>query len=516
MNKKFNTTGPCLQERHYMLPPEQRLAEVRDLIDDHAFFVIHAPRQTGKTTLLRNLSRQLTEEGRYAAMTISLESLTLPDVDKMVPQLLDKLEYDARFQLPTELAPPSSDTFTSQASVSLRKYLSVWSSNIDRSLVLFFDEIDSLPGAVLLSLLRQLRDGYCSRPAPFPQSIALVGLKDVRDYKISLRQDAESLGTASPFNIKARSLTMRNFNQEEVHALLAQHTQATGQAFTPEAATEIFRLTQGQPWLTNALAAQLVTDYDALVKDRSCPVTKEIVGKAREILIERRDTHLDSLTDKLREKRVRAVIEPIMVGKAEFDQAFNDDFVYAKNLGLVSDARGRLEIANPIYQEIIPRVLTYPVQMAIPDEPAWFVAEDGTLDIMKLIKGFIRFWQRNGEVLLRGMPYHEAAPHLVFMAYLQRVINSGGSIEREFAIGTGRADLVIDFKGRQDIIELKLLRGSYTRPEGVEQVARYATRLYRDRGYLIIFDPTAERPWEERGRVETELCDGVTVIVLEA
>ncbi|CAK8725453.1 ATPase AAA-type core domain-containing protein [Candidatus Electrothrix laxa] len=516
MTKKFNTTGPCLQERHYMLPPEQRLAEVRDLIDDQAFFVIHAPRQTGKTTLLRNLSRQLTQEGRYAAMTISLESLTLPDIDKMVPQLLDKLEYDSRFQLPPELGPPSPDAFTSKSSVSLTQYLSDWSSNIDRPLVIFFDEIDSLPGVVLLSLLRQLRDGYCCRPAPFPQSIALVGLKDIRDYKISIRQDAESLGTASPFNIKARSLLMRNFSKDEVQALLDQHTQETGQPFTAEAAAEIFRLTQGQPWLTNALAAQLVTDYDALVKDRSCPVTKETVSKTREILIERRDTHLDSLTDKLREKRVRAVIEPIMVGKGDFDQAFNDDFLYAKNLGLVSDARGRIEIANPIYQEIIPRILTYPIQMAIPDEPAWFVAKDGTLDIMQLIDGFIRFWRRNGEVLLRGMPYHEAAPHLVFMAYLQRIINSGGSIEREFAIGTGRADLVIDFKNRQDVIELKLLRGSYTRPEGVEQVARYATRLCRDRGYLVIFDPSDKRPWEERGQLATEICKGIEVIVLEA
>ncbi|WP_339136611.1 MAG: AAA-like domain-containing protein [Candidatus Electrothrix sp. GW3-4] len=478
--------------------------------------MIHAPRQTGKTTLLRNLSRKLTQEGRYAALTCSLENFTQPDPERMLPRILAQLEYDAQRQLPKELNPPAQEAYTAVPDLALQQYLSDWAEQITCPLVIFFDEIDSLPGAVLLSLLRQLRNGYCSRPAPFPLSIALVGLKDVRDYKISLRQDAESLGTASPFNIKARSLTMRNFNQEEVQALLEQYTQATGQPFTTEAAAEIFRLTQGQPWLTNALAAQLVTDYDALIKDRSCPITKEAVNKAREILIERRDTHLDSLTDKLREKRVRAVIEPIMVGKAEFDQAFDNDFVYAKNLGLVSDARGRLEIANPIYQEIIPRVLTYPVQMAIPDEPAWFVTEDGTLDIMKLIKGFIRFWQRNGEVLLRGMPYHEAAPHLVFMAYLQRVINSGGSIEREFAIGTGRADLVIDFKGRQDIIELKLLRGSYTRTEGVEQVARYATWLCRDRGYLVIFDPTEERPWEERGRVETKSCKGVKVIVLEA
>ncbi|MCI5224323.1 MAG: ATP-binding protein, partial [Candidatus Electrothrix sp. AR4] len=226
MTKKFNTTGPCLQERHYMLPPEQRLSQVRDLIDDHSFFVIHAPRQTGKTTLLRNLSRQLTEEGDYAALTVSLESFTQPDVDRMLPRILAKLEYDSRFQLPPELSPPASEAFVAQPDVALTKYLSAWSSTINRPLILFFDEIDSLPGSVLLSILRQLRDGYSSRPAPFPQSIALVGLKDVRDYKIKIREDAESLGTASPFNIKARSLTMRNFTENEVLALLDQHTRA--------------------------------------------------------------------------------------------------------------------------------------------------------------------------------------------------------------------------------------------------------------------------------------------------
>lgn len=498
-----------------MIAPEQRLAQVRDLIDDEAFFVIHAPRQTGKTTLLRNLSRRLTREGKYAAMTISLESFTEADLAAMMPQILLKLEYDSGFQLPQNLRPPSREAFIRDPNVALGNYLSTWSKEIDRPVVLFLDEIDALPGIVLISVLRQLRDGYTSRPAPFPQSVALVGLKDVRDYRINVRNDSESLGTASPFNIKARSLTMRNFTEDEVFVLLDQHTTETGQKFEEKARVEIYRLTRGQPWLTNALAAQLVTDYDAIVKDRSLSVTKKDVIKAREILIDRRDTHLDSLVDKLRQERVQAVIEPIMVGKSEFDSSsFDDDFVYVKNLGLVSDVRGKIEIANPIYQEIIPRVLAYRVQIAIPDEPAWFVAGDGTLDMMKLIDGFIRFWRRNGEILLKGMPYHEAAPHLVFMAYLQRIINSGGYIEREFAIGTGRADLVVDFQGRQDVIELKLQRGSYTLPEGVEQVAGYAARLGRDCGYLVIFDKAVDIPWEDRGQVEERTHDGIRVVIL--
>jgi hypothetical protein len=515
-HKKFNTTGPCLEERHYMLPPEQRLSEVRDLIDDHAFFVIHAPRQTGKTTLLRNLSRRLTQEGRYVALTASLESCIEPDVPQMLRQILTQIMHDAKFQLPANLRPPNRENYLAEPGVALQQYLSDWSAQLEIPLVIFFDEIDSMPGPVLLSVLRQLRNGYSSRPAPFPQSVALVGLKDVRDYKIKIRKDSESLGTASPFNIKARSLTMRNFTEQEVLNLLGQHTQATGQKFETEAGAEIFRLTQGQPWLTNALAAQLVTDYDALVKDRSCPVRKQDVIRAREILIERRDTHLDSLVDKLHDPRVRSVIEPIMTGGISVDATYNDDFAYVRDLGLVEVAGGVRRIANPIYQEIIPRVLTHQIQTAVPDKPAWFVAEDGCLDMMRLIEGFIRFWRRHGEVLLRGMPYHEAAPHLVFMAYLQRIVNSGGYIEREFAVGTGRADLVVDFQDRRDIIELKLLRGSYTRPEGVEQVARYAVRLSRDCGYLVIFDPSADTPWEERGRVESEHCQGVEVVVLEA
>ena len=114
------------------------------------------------------------------------------------------------------------------------------------------------------------------------------------------------------------------------------------------------------------------------------------------------------------------------------------------------------------------------------------------------------------------MPYHEAAPHLVFMAYLQRIINGGGRIEREFALGTGRADLFVAFGGREDVLELKLLRGSYTLPEGLAQVVRYAQRLGRDRGYLVLFDRGATSPWEERGEVEEVPHEGVTVVVVRA
>ncbi len=516
MKKFFNIAGPCLPEKHYMIPPDRRLGQIRELIDKEAFFIIHAPRQTGKTTLIRSLSRKLTAEGKYAAVTASLESFTRPSVKEMIPQMLKRLEEETKIQLPEDCLPPSRDSFAGDPDIALRSFFSAWAAGIPRPLVLLLDEADALPGEVLISVLRQLRDGYTSRPAPFPQSLCLVGMRDVRDYRIKVRDDSNSLGTSSPFNIKDESLTLRCFTAEEVSELLEQHTEETGQIFEKDAQAEIFHLTQGQPWLVNALANQLTTHYAALVKDRTQPVTREHVLQAKEILIERRDTHLDSLVDKLRDKRVKSVIEPILIGETAGGEVYDDAFSYTLDLGLVAVRDGKRQIANPIYAEIIPRVLTYMLQTSIDEEPAWYVAKDGTLDMKKLINGFIEFWRRHGEVLLKGMKFQEAAPHLVFMAFLQRIVNAGGVIEREFALGTMRADLFLKYGAREDVIEIKLQRTSYTLPDGLKQVSKYAKKLGRDTGYLVIFDPGSELEWEKRGEVEEIEHDGVRVILLRA
>ncbi|MBT8420754.1 MAG: ATP-binding protein, partial [Gammaproteobacteria bacterium] len=496
---------------------EERLPQVRDLIEDGSFFVVHAPRQVGKTTLMRNLSRQLTAEGKYAALTTSLESFMEGGAETVMPQLLKNLSWESEYFLPAECQPPPVAEFTENPLIALKSYLSAWSAAIDRPLVLFLDEADSVTGSVLLSLLRQLRDGYTARPRPFPQSVALIGLKDVRDYKIQIRPETETLGTASPFNIKVESLTMGYFSPAEVTRLLHQHTQESGQLFKPNAIEEINRQTGGQPWLVNALAAQLTTHYNAIVKDRAVPVEQVHVLVAKERLIERRDTHLDSLVSHLHEKRIKRVIEPILTGDVPAgDTTYDEDFAYLKDLGLVTVEGGLRRIANPIYSEIISRVLIHFVQTSIPELPVECARKDGTLDMMGLIEGFLEFWRENGEILLRGMSYQEAAPHLVFMGYLQRVVN-GGRVDREFALGTRRADLVVHYgTAQKEVIELKLAQAPKAVARGTRQVSEYAKRLGLKKGYLILFDREAVTPWEERGEVEEVDVDGVTVVVVRA
>ncbi|MBM4319541.1 MAG: ATP-binding protein [Deltaproteobacteria bacterium] len=498
-----------------MIEPTGRLDDARRLIDQRSYFVVHAPRQTGKTTSLRALARVLVAEGRYAALHVSCEAGQPAGNDYAAAQraILDELRLQASLALPPELAPPPPGAAQVSELSLLRAMLAGWAAACPRPLVLFFDEIDSLAGRSMQAVLRQLRAGHPDRPQGFPWSVVLCGMRDVRDYKLLSGGREPHLGSASPFNILVESIRMPNFAAPEVAALYGQHTAETGQPFTQEAVDLAFQLTQGQPWLVNALAREVLEKMGVRPPET---IGAAHIEAAKDRMIQTRATHLDSLVARLGEPRVCRVIEPILIGGMTFDTTFDDDFSYVRDLGLVEQREGAVVIANPIYQEIIPRVLSSQVQAAISDRPAWFMAADGTLDMERLVQGFLTFWRRNGELLLKGMPYHEAAPHLVFMAYLQRVVNAGGRIQREFAVGTGRADLLVEYGGREDVFELKLWRGGYTLDEGLEQVARYAQRLGRDRGYLLLFDPAVATPWEERGRVEEMRQEGVTIVVVRA
>jgi len=516
----FNTAGPCDPAKHYMLPPERRLPSVRALIEQELYFVIHAPRQTGKTTCFEALAQTLTQEGRYTALHVTCEKgqPAGSDVERGVRAVLRDVEIKAA-RLPEEIQPDPLDRFEHvEAESRLGTYLAAWCRRSGRPVVLFFDEIDALFDDTLLSVLRQLRAGYSGRPDRFPQSVALIGLRDVRDYRVRLRKDAESLGTSSPFNIKVESLTLRNFTRDEVAELYEQHTADTGQAFAPGAKDLAYELTRGQPWLVNALARQAV---EVLVQDRRLPVEAAHIERAKEILIERRDTHLDSLIDRLREPRVRRILEPILTGELLPPDLLDDDVQFVKDLGLVASGPTGLEIANPIYREVIPRALTWVMQDTLPVPRAPFIAPDGALRFDKILEDFRAFWCQNAEFFLTRQPYSEAAAQLVFMAYLQRVVNGGGFIDREYAVGSGRIDLCVRWPHPRGMerwaVELKVWRDGRPDPltEGLEQLTGYLSRLGLDRGTLILFDgrPQAPSVPERCSRVDLEHA-GRSVTVL--
>jgi hypothetical protein len=258
--KSFNTAGPCEPERHYMLPPERRLGDIDRLIDGQGYFVLHAPRQAGKTTAMRALAERLARQGKYAALWVSCEGAGAAgdDVALGVGAVVRKIAERAR-ELPAELQPPNPAELADFGPLNLLDvFLHRWAESSPLPIVLLLDEFDALLGKTLVAVLQQLRSGYPERPHGFPHCIALIGLRDVRDYRLAPEPGAPTLGTSSPFNVKIESLRLRNFDAAEVAALCRQHQEAMGQPFSDDALVRIFELTQGQPWLVNALARQLV------------------------------------------------------------------------------------------------------------------------------------------------------------------------------------------------------------------------------------------------------------------
>ncbi len=521
----FTTEGPVNSRKHYCLSPLERfnLPEILSLIGSEKFFLLHAPRQTGKTTCLQALMEYLNQEGTYRAIYANIEGAQAAreNVAQGITTVIQDIALWAKDGLGDEAAMSISKEILAATTPTsaLGAFLTRWCKDALKPTVLLLDEVDALVGDTLISLLRQLRAGYPKRPDRFPQSIILCGVRDIKDYRIHSGSQNESITGGSAFNIKAESLRLGDFTKADVFTLLNQHTLETGQIFEPDAGSRIWEYTCGQPWLVNALAYEVCFKMEE-GRNRSIPITSEMILQARERLIQARVTHLDQLTDKLQEPRVRRIIEPMMAGRM-ITGSSDDDRQYVIDLGLVRrEGSGGLIIANPIYREVIPRILAGGPQDSLPHITPTWLNSDGSLNTDSLLEAFLAFWRQHGEPLLGSAPYHEIAPHLVMMAFLHRVVNAGGTIDREYAIGRGRMDLRLCYAGVVLGIELKVWRDGEPDPllEGLEQIDGYLQGLGLSGGWLVIFDRRCSQPRirERTGTQSSRTPSGKNITVIRA
>jgi hypothetical protein len=326
----------------------------------------------------------------------------------------------------------------------------------------------------------------------------------------------------SCFNVKAKSLRLGDFSQEEIRELYEQHTAATGQIFEENIYPAVWDLTHGQPWLVNALACQATFEIPE-GRDRDKAITVGMIEEAANQLILQRTTHLDQLADKLQEPRVRRVISPMVAGDnwSKTETPLPDDLQYVVDLGLIRNDGGNYLVANGIYREVLPRELSYVMQADMTSQPtqAWYVGKEGKLDMVKLLREFQQFSRENIESWLERFDYKEAGFQLLLQAFLQRIVNGGGLIEREYALGRGRVDLLVRWRylkdaGRQEqriALELKTIRPSSRDPnkafsEGLEQTARYAEQSNAVEAHLVVCDQRAGRGWDEKIYDRLEGC----------
>ncbi|MDR1264168.1 MAG: ATP-binding protein [Propionibacteriaceae bacterium] len=527
MERRFNTEGPIKPDKHYCVAPLSRVdwPQIQALVDDERYFVWHAPRQTGKTTTLLAMMAAFNAAGRYSCAYANIESAQAErgNLSTGIPAACSVIARSI------DLCAPGSgidqwyaDRGRSFApSDQLSRLLTRWAQAAPKPVVLLLDEVDALVGDTLISLLRQIRAGHAQRPENFPQSVILGGVRDVRDYRID-QGPGQVITGGGAFNIKAKSLRLGDFTFAETQALWRQHSAQTGQAFDPAVWPQLWADTEGQPWLVNALGDETTGAGDP-GRDRSRPVSLADYHDARERLIQSRHTHLDQLADKLKEPRVANVVAAILAG-ADDTKAAGADLEYVEDLGLVK-LRPAARIANRVYQEIIPRELTWARQVNIPNQQtAWYLTGDHRLDLAALLSGFQQFF-RDNDSWTPGEAYKEASAQLLLQAFLQRVVNGDGRIAREYALGRERTDLLVEWPldparglhgpAQRVVIETKLRRGPLEKDiaDGLVQVVGYLRHSAAAEAHLIIFDRLSDQSWDQKIWRRTETWDGVTVSV---
>jgi hypothetical protein len=564
MEKHFNTAGPVNRPDMYKIDPLRRwnLPEIMDLIGKEKYFILHAPRQSGKTSCLLALREYLNQEGRYFAVYANFEiaQAARNDFVESNKMIIDEIECRLA-ALGVDKAIVSQLPILKQDSHNtLNKVLDHISVAIKKPVVLFIDEIDSLVGDTLVSILRQLRAGYDKRPSNFPSTIILCGLRDIKDYRIHTSGN-EIITGGSAFNIKLKSLRLGDFTKDDVIELYSQHTAETGQKFEEDCFDLIMEYTDGQPWLVNALAYE-VTHGMKENRDRNITITTDMLKEAKERLIIERQTHLDVLVDRLREDRVSRVILPMILGDSV--QCNENDAQYCIDLGLIKRTKEGLQISNKIYKEVIPRELTQIRQLNITSlyKPDW-INPDGSLSVQTLLTLFKHYWNENMGAWTEDIAgYQEAAPHLITYAFLQRVANGNGMIEREYALGRKRVDIMLKWKQpltsppswrgagvvegaggnispltegglrgqfspltegglrgefiyQNVVIEIKTIdkkqKYDTLRDKALIQTAEYATICGEKQAYLLIFDRDSSQNWTADEPIEKASHDGIQI-----
>jgi hypothetical protein len=342
-------------------------------------------------------------------------------------------------------------------------------------------------------------------------------MRDIRDYIASEHPGSSGEHLASPFNIVAERMTLDNFTKEEIGHLYRQHTEATGQIFEDAAIERAWHWSEGQPWLVNALARQVV---EAMLKrDYSPRVTASLVDEAAESLIKRRDTHIDSLVERLREPRVKKIMESVLAGTLADASPDNDDSRYCRDLGLLALTDEKLlRPSNPLYKEVIIRTLTDQVDKFISLSKHKFWSDGKKLLLNDLLKEFQIFWRKCMNIrakrssLLEVIQYDEANHVIILFSFLQRALNGGAAIFHEFAEGRGAVDLCAIYNGKEYLVEVKL-EGAEPLEDSLAQLSGYLDTAGEKEGWMVIFDKDKNKPIETKFYIKTEVYNGKTIYI---
>lgn len=467
----FNTSGPCDPEKHYTVMREGLVAQGEVLVEQGRYFTIFAPRQSGKTTYLQLLLRQLQKHG-YLPIWISFEGLKTLTRPRFYQALTERLQQEfALYDI------KGLDKIEDQFGLEL--YLKQASSQ-PRPIVIFIDEFEDIPTEVLNELMHIFRSLYHKRQFHKLHSLGLVGVSTVAELVLS---------SASPFNV-VDELRIPYFTLHEVQDLIGQYVRETGQSFDADVVHAIYENSVGQPGLVCALCQYLVT---VVVTNRNEPVTIEAFYRTlNHFLTERFDKNISNIVQKAREKR--EFMLRVLFGDSAIPFSVNEpNIAWLFANGVIGNVNGYVDVIVPLYSKALITAFRPLINgeaqhyVSAYDTFADYVNENG-LNLGAIIEKYREYIHRRGFQAFDTEHLKEGAWHYSLDNFINFFVERlGGMTFVEVPSGRGRADILIVQQGRKYLIETKVFSDQYLFQQGKQQLADYLTSEGLSEGYYVVF-----------------------------
>ncbi len=507
MCKKFNVTGLCKPNIHYMVDISNRLEQLEKMIQEGAYFAINKARQYGKTTTLYLLKKRL--EAEYAVFSISFEGVgeeafvDSDSISRMFCGLLyDTIFYKEVIDIPDEATKLLHDIITDKESkISLRELSNVISKicrMICRPVVLMVDEVDQAGNfKSFIEFLGMLREKYLKRDTrPAFQSVILVGVYDIKNLKLKIRTETEHQYN-SPWNIAVNVDVNLEFQVKDIEGMLKCYEKDYGTGMDIQLiAGLLFEYTSGYPFLVSRLC-QILDELSSgkyQYTGRNKAWSKEGVLEAAKLLLSEENTLFDDIRKKLEQfKELYEILYEILyLGKSFPFNQYNTAIDIAKMFGFVKNDCGNVAISNRIFETwlynffVSEESIGNVIYAAGARDKNQFV-KDGHLNMQQILERFVvHFTDLYGK---NNRTFIEKFGRKYFLFYLKPIINGTGNyyVEAETR-DEGRTDVVVDYHGEQFVVEMKIWRGESYHQRGERQLLNYLEAYHLDTGYMLSFN----------------------------
>lgn len=512
MKKKFNVTGTCIPEMHYMVDTSSKINKIMNLVENEEYFIINRPRQYGKTTTLFLLEKSLNQNEEYLVISISFEG-----VGDLIFE--DEIKFSKGFlkiiKRAVELDNLEISRFIDEEKDDvnnlddLSSFITKLVKRVNKKVVLMIDEVDkSSNNQLFLSFLGLLRNKYLLRNMGKDYtfySVILAGVHDVKTLKLKMRPDEEHKYN-SPWNIASDFDVDMSFSSEEIKTMLDDYVENKGVKLDREYYSErLYYYTSGYPFLVSKLCK--IIDEKIMPEDRLM-WEKEYMDLAVKEILRDSNTNFDSLIKNIENNKElynfvkRIVLEGENISYIKTDNIIDIGTIY----GILKEENGVCKINNKIYEQLIYNHMMMKVirqdKNSIMSEYNYrskFIKEDGSLDIKKILIKFSEFMKH--EYSEKRKAFLEADGRLLFLAFISPIINGTGFAFKEVQGGEEkRFDIVITYNKKMYILELKRWNGEEYHKKGLVQLGEYLEQYKLSEGYLLIFDFRKEN--RESGRVE--------------